>query len=368
MPLVAQDRIIEPPEGFYTTDHYTSAAIAMIEEAVADGVPFFVHLCYNAPHWPLHARPEDIARYRGKYLQGWDPVRTARHEELKGRALLDKRWDISPRDEQAPSWADVKLKDWEDARMAVYAAQVDRMDQNIGRLAARLAELGVLDDTLIVFVSDNGGSAEFLAENGRKEKEPPFTRDGRPVRVGNIPGLAPGGPETFMSYGLPWANASNAPFRLYKSWVHEGGISTPMLAHWPAGLAPGQVSPEACHVVDIAATLLEVAGAAYPREFQGRGVTPLEGESFAPLFAGRSWSREQPLFWEHEGNAAVRRGQWKLVRRRPGPWELYDMRADRTELHDLAGNYPDLVKSLGQEWDEWAARCGVLPWEKFKRK
>jgi len=368
MPLVDQDRIIEVPEGFYTSDHYARAALGMMQAAVQAHRPFFVHLCFNAPHWPLHAWPEDIARYRGRYRQGWDAIRTARHEELKGRGVLSRHWAISPRDEQAPPWSDVKLKDWEDARMATYAAMVDRMDQNVGRLVAGLREFGVLDDTLILFVSDNGGSAEFLAENGRREHEWPLTRDGRPVRVGNVPGLEPGGPETFMSYDLPWANASNAPFRLFKHWVHEGGIATPLIAHWPKAAGARGLTHEPCHFVDLPATILEVCGARYPREFGGQAITPLEGESFAALLRGQTWRRARPMFWEHEGHRAVREGRWKLVRRYPGPWELYDMVADRTELNDLSGRYPAEVARLGGFYEEWAARVGVVPWERFQKK
>ncbi len=361
-PLVDQDRIVPTSSDFYTTDHYTSAALRFIEEAIADGKPFFVHLCFNAPHWPLHAREEDIARYIGRYRDGWDALRTARHERLKGMRLLDPRWPISPRDEQAPPWDEVQLQEWEDARMAVYAAQVDRLDQNVGRCVARLRDLGVLDNTLIIFVSDNGGSAEFLRENGRAELENPYTRDGRPVRIGNIPGLRPGAADTFMSYGLPWANASNAPFRRFKSWVHEGGISTPFIAHWPAVIAPGGIAHAPAHFVDLAATMIEIAGAKYPSEYEDRAIQPLEGESFAALLRGKPWDRSAPMFWEHEGNCAVRRGPWKLVRRYPGPWELYHLDRDRTELEDLSGKYPDLVRQLAQEYDRWAARAGVLDW------
>ena len=366
-PLIDQDRLIEVPDDFYGTDNYTTAAIRYMEEAVADQQPFFVHLCYNAPHWPLHARPADIARHRGRYRQGWDAVRTARHERLKGLGLLDARWPISPRDPQAPAWSDAALPDWEDARMAVYAAQVDRLDQNVGRAVQRLEELGVLDNTLIVFVADNGGSAEFLKENGRAEAELPVTREGQPVRVGNIPGVEPGGPATFMSYDLPWANASNSPFRRFKSWVHEGGIATPFVAHWPRAIAPGQVRHDAAHFVDLTATLLDVAGAKHPHEHRGRAVTPLEGESFAALLAGQAWRREKPLLWEHEGNAAVRRDNWKLVRMHPGAWELYDLERDRTELTNHADRYPELVRELAALYDDWARRCGVLEWDQVRK-
>ncbi len=362
-PLFDQDHIIEPWPGFYNTDVYTDAAIGMIEESVRDGMPFFLHLCYNAPHWPLHALPEDIARYQGKYTRGWDAVRTARHEEMKGMGLVDPRWPISKRDEQAPPWVETREKDWEDARMAVYAAQVDRMDQNIGRLMLRLEELGIADSTLILFLSDNGGCAEFLSENGQREKEWPVTVEGAAVRLGNRTEIEPGPADTFMSYDLPWANASNSPFRLFKHYVHEGGIATPLIARWPAQIAPGGVAHEPGLVIDIAATILDVAGAIYPLEHNGKAITPLEGESFASLFTGQTWRRSQPLFWEHEGNRAVRQENWKLVTRYPGTWELYDMERDRTEQEDLAGRYPDLVQQMDRQYLKWAERCGVLPWD-----
>jgi arylsulfatase len=365
-PLVAQDRIIEVPEGFYTTDNYTAAALQMMEEAVRAGRPFFVHLCYNAPHWPLHALPEDIEKYRGKYLRGWDRVRAARHEQLKASGLLEPGWELSPRDAEAPSWEETPNREWEDARMAVYAAALDRVDQNLGRILKQLSAWGALENTLIFFLSDNGGSAEFLAENGRKEREMPFTRDGRPVRIGNIPGLAPGGPETFMSYGLPWANASNSPFRRFKSWVHEGGIATPLIAYWKGRIAAGGLSHEPLHVIDLAATILELCGGRYPREHRGCAVQPLEGESFSPSLFGGRWSRRQPIFWEHMGNRAVRHGPWKLVNARPGPWELYNLDDDRTELRDLAARHPGKVKEMEAEYQDWAARCGARPWEEVQ--
>jgi arylsulfatase A-like enzyme len=368
MPLIDQDRIIEVPEGFYTTDNYTDAALRMIGEAREAGRPFFVHLCYNAPHWPLHAWPEDIARYRGAYMQGWDVLRCSRHEQLKGLGILSREWAISPRDENSRPWESVADKEWEDARMAVYAAQIDRMDRNIGRIVDCLERTGVLADTLILFLSDNGGCAEFLKENGRRESEPPFTRDGRPVITGNIPGLMPGGPETFMSYDLPWANASNSPFRLFKHWVHEGGIATPLIAHWPRRVAPGGICHEPLHVCDVAATIIEVAGAKYPREHRGHAIQELEGESFAAVLAGRRWRRCRPVFWEHEGNRAVRQGPWKLVSRHPGPWELYDMDRDRTELRDLAGRNAAKARELARLYEDYARRCDVLPWEEVRRR
>jgi len=216
----------------------------------------------------------------------------------------------------------------------------------------------------VVFLSDNGGCAEFLAEDGRPGYPARFdipTRDGRRVRIGNSPSIMPGPEDTFQSYGLPWANASNTPFRLYKHWVHEGGVATPFVACWPGRIGAGGVCQAPAHVVDLMPTFLEAAGVAYPESLEGRALTPPEGESLLPALRGEPWSRERPIFFEHEGNRAVRTGQWKLVSRHPGPWELYDMSADRTELDDLAPREPDRVRDLARLYDDWAARCGVHP-------
>ena len=249
--------------------------------------------------------------------------------------------------------------------MAVYAAQVDRMDQGVGKIVGRLRELEIEENTLVLFLSDNGGCAEFLAEDTNRKE--PFrydvpTRAGRPMRIGNTPKIQPGPADTFASYDLPWANASNSPFRLYKHWVHEGGIATPLIVHWPAAVKSSDIVHQPCHVIDIMATCLQVAGVDYPEEFGGQRITPLEGESLVPLIQGREWQRERPIFWEHEGNRAVRDGSWKLVRKYPGNWELYDMEKDRTELNDLAEKEKGRVDEMVRMYGEWAERCGVLEW------
>ena len=362
-PLFHNYTLIEPEgESYYYTDAVSDQAVRMIEGAARGDQPFFLHVSYTAPHWPLHAFEEDIARYQGTYRLGWDAVRTARHEELNGLGLLDPRWEISPRDERAPGWDDVELQAWEDRRMAVYAAQIDRMDQGIGRIAAKLRQLGIDGDTLVVFLSDNGGCAELLREDGQRAREWPTTLDGQPVRFGNLPGLMPGDPATYQSYDLPWANASNTPFRLYKHWVHEGGIATPMIAHWPRAIARRGIHHAPIHVVDMMATFLDVSGVSYPRERDGCAVQPLEGESFLPALRGEAWERERPIMWEHEGNRAVRDGRWKLVSKYPGDWELYDMVHDRTELNDLAAKNAPQVEKMRLAYEEWAARAGVEPW------
>lgn len=247
--------------------------------------------------------------------------------------------------------------------MAVYAAQVDRMDQQIGRVLQALRRLGKYEDTLILFFSDNGGCAETMREGGWTQFYPDTLADGRKVVLGNRPGLTPGGPTTFMSYDLPWANASNTPFRLFKHYVHEGGISTPLLAQWPAMIPPGGIDHTPCHAIDILPTLLEAAGVASPRELTGRSVQAPDGESLLSRLYGRRWQREQALCWEHEGNCAVREDQLKLVRRYGGDWELYDLETDRTELRDLAQGNRRLIARLAKQHEQWGTRVGVIDWK-----
>ncbi|AUQ66221.1 arylsulfatase [Phaeobacter inhibens] len=360
--LEDDSRVETFPDDFYFTDAITHKAIGMIEGAVADEKPFFLYLAHTAPHWPLHAHPEDIAKYDGVYDKGWDHIRTARHETMNGQGVFQRSWDISPRDSTVHGWEQEKNQDWEASKMATYAAMVDRMDQSIGTLIAALKRLGQFDNTLILFLSDNGGCAEFMAEDGWAKFYPDKTHDGRQITMGNVTGLRPGDAQTFQSYDKPWANVSNAPFRLYKHYVHEGGISTPLVAHWPKGFKPRGNAHAACHVVDILPTILEAAGAAYQTEVGGHDIQPLQGESLLGLFQGKDWQRAQPIFFEHEGNAAIRLGQFKLVRLHDCPWELYDIEADRTELTNLAGLTPALENDLIRQYQTWADAAGVLDW------
>ncbi len=361
--LVEDDGRIEvSDDDFYFTDAITKKAIGMIEKSAAEQKPYFLYLAHTAPHWPLHARAEDIARYEGVYTSGWDAIRTARQEEMNGGNLFQKNWQISLRDEDVPDWREIKLKDWEASKMAAYAAMVDALDQSVGELIAALKRLDQFENTLILFLSDNGGCAEFMAEDGWAQYYPDQTWDGRKITMGNTENIHPGSALTFQSYDKPWANVSNAPFRKFKHYVHEGGISTPLIAHWPEQIKASQVGHAPCHVVDILPTILQVTGSKYLGELDGHQIQPLQGESLLDLLQGKEWHREQPIFWEHEGNSAIRLGQFKLVRTHDHPWELYDMEADRTELNNLAGkNKPGELDMLKQ-YESWAKKSGVKDW------
>ena len=341
---------ITAPEGFYYTDAISDTAVRFLTEhhKARPKDPFFLYVAYTAPHWPLHARKRDIDKYLGTYTKGWDAVRAERHSRMIEMGIVKKQWPITPRDEAATPWEDVddaKKKDMA-LRMAVYAAQIDCVDQGVGRIVAALKKLGRLDDTLFLFLADNGGCAEGGPWGFERKKGGELGTDG-----------------SFASYGLSWANASNTPFRRYKHWVHEGGISTPLIVHWPARVkAKGELRHQPGHLIDIMATCVDVAGAAYPAERNGKAIQPMEGRSLTPAFENKPIQREA-IFWEHEGNRAVRMGQWKLVAKgRTGPWELYDMDADRTELNDLSAKDPARVKQMAAAWQAYAERTGVIPW------
>lgn len=363
------------PEGdaYFFTDAISNEAVRQIEEhgAQKGDQPFFQYVAYTAPHWPLHAQPEDIAKYKGCFDAGWDQLREERRERMINLGILRNEWRLTERDPEVPAWEGAEDKAWNVRRMEVYAAQIDRMDQGIGRIFQSLKENGQWENTLIVFLADNGGCAEELGPHIKQwavNQEPvgtEKTRDGRMIQYGNDPSVMPGGEETYQSYGIPWANVSNTPFRLYKHWVHEGGISTPLIAHWPAGIGKqNEWRHQPAQLPDIMATFLDVAGVEYPTVYEGREIQPLEGFSMRPTFEDQPHTRDL-LYWEHEGNKAVRYGQWKLVSRHPDAWELYNMDADRSEMRNLLAEQPEIAQDLEQKYDTWAARCGVIPWDKL---
>lgn len=357
------------PDGpdYYYTDAIAQNASRFIREHRA-AQPFFLYTAFTSPHWPMHALEPDIARYRGRYKSGWDALRIERHRRMVEMGIVDRRWPLTPRDPRVPAWNETPDREWQQQRMEVYAAMVDRMDQGIGQILKSLEESGQAENTLMLFLSDNGGCAEELGPRAASLHIPLKTRDGRPVRQGNRPELAPGAPDTYQSYGQGWANASNTPFRLYKHWVHEGGIATPLIAHWPKRLRkPGSLNTEPGHLIDIMATCLDAAGAKYPREFAGRAITPLEGRSLIPCIEGSQRAPHPALYWEHEGNRAVREGKWKLVSRYPGAWELFDLEADRTELNDLAAKAPQTAERLAARYDAYAKRAQVVDWAEVRK-
>jgi arylsulfatase A-like enzyme len=373
------------PREFYYTDAISDHAVRFVSDHARDhaGQPFFMYVAHTAPHWPMHAKEADIAKYRGRYDAGYDAIRAARVEKMKRIGLLDPRWQVAP--QAGGAWDAVENRAFEVRCMEVFAAMIDCLDQGVGRLVAELRRTGQLDNTLILFLQDNGGCAELM---GRGRNQPPVarasrpslpplaadylqpdmipkqTRDGYPMRQGY--GVLPGAADTYHGYGEAWANVSNTPFREYKHWVHEGGISTPLIAHWPAGIPAARrnaLEAQPGHLIDLMATCVDLAGATYPKSHAGETIQPLEGVSLRPALHGQPLGRQAPIFFEHEGNRAVRDGPWKLVAKGPaGPWELYDMAADRTEMNNLAAREPERVRRMIAQWEAWAKRANVLPW------
>lgn len=336
-------------DNYYLTDAFSDNAVRYIDQHFNEdgGRPLFMYLAYTAAHWPMQAKPSDIAKYRGRYDVGYGPIRSARLDRMRKLGVLDPRWQMSP---QFGDWDAVKRKDWEARRMEVYAAMIDDMDQGIGRVVDALKRNGQFENTLIIYLQDNGACAEEIGHGPGKKK-----------KNGDLP--MPGPADTWVSYGEAWANVSNTPFRLYKHYTHEGGISTPLIAHWPAGIArAGEFERQPGHLIDIMATIVDVGGAAYPGSRNGQPVQPMEGLSLVPAFAGQALDRKA-IFWEHEGNRALRIGDWKLVAKEAGgPWELYDMITDRSEMHNLALKQKAKVADMAAIWAEWAERTHAVPW------
>jgi arylsulfatase A-like enzyme len=353
---------------FYGTDALTDYALEFLDNArQTPDHPWFLCLAYNSPHFPLQARRDDIAKYRDRYAAGWDALREERLARMKKLGVAPASTRLSPRSpftnfgetrkEENPAWGSLPAERRADLarRMAIYAAMVDRMDQNIGRITADLRSRGQLDNTVIVFLSDNGACAEW----------DPFGFDGRSGPDNTLHHGADlekmGGPGTYHSAGSGWANASNTPWRMYKHYAHEGGISSPCIMHWPAGLKrQGAIEPTPAHLIDLMPTIVEVSGSPYPRRLGSREILPMAGASLMPTLRGQK-TPARTLYFEHEGARGVREGRYKLTAVRDGPWQLYDIQEDRTEMQDLAGKKSKTVEALSKKWDAWAAENQVTP-------
>ena len=344
-----KDFIPEDPK-FYDTDAFTDRALAWLSEYQQTEKPFLLYLAYTAPHWPLQAWPEDIAKYKGVYDGGYEAVRQARYERQIKLGLVDPKTSPLPPMEYGRKsgykWSELSLEErrQEAMRMEIYAAMVDRVDQNIGRVLQRLEEQGKLDNTLICFLSDNGACAES-------------------PKVDNVDPKAPlGSVASFVSYGQNWASVGNTPLRKWKQDSFEGGIATPLVVHWPAGLKPQPGwNRDPVHLIDLMPTVLAVSGAKYPGVAKGAKIPPPDGVSLLPAFAGQTIARPRPLFFQFNKGSAIRDGQWKLVRQ-GAAWELYDLAADRTETRDLAAKRPELVKQMDAAWWAWWKDCTGKDW------
>jgi arylsulfatase len=386
----------KPSEKWYYTDAISDNAVKYIEEHQQEtsNQPFFMYVAYTAAHWPMHAPEKEIALHKGKYDAGYAAIRKKRYEKLGELGLINEQWKMSG---QPTDWDKVQNKAWHARNMEVYAAMISSMDKGIGKIVDKLKATGQLDNTLILFLQDNGGCAETLnwVKNQNELTElsdqpvykpmgpnelqtqmfPTQNREGYPVITMGEKVMA-GSDQTYHAYGESWANVSNTPFRMYKHWVHEGGISTPLIAHWPAAINDkGAIRHQPGHLIDIMATIVDIAKADYPENYKGNSIVPLPGKSLTGVFTSNTKIDREAIFFEHEGNRGLRKGKWKIVSKAfpqagkfrkiddipMSQWALFNMEEDRTELNDLATEYPEKVKELSSLWQNWAAKSQTIP-------
>lgn len=333
--------VYEVPDNFYSTDAFTAYAKAQIKEATARQQPFFLYLAHNAPHFPLQVPEENIAKYRDTYAKGWDSLRVQRLKRMKELGVVDENLQVTPRDILTPAWESLSVQEQKEEQllMATYAGMIDRLDEQIGRLLAQIDELGITENTIIIFLSDN---------------------EGCPFDANRTPALPPGPAEALRTYDTEWAQVSNTPFRMYKQWIHEGGIATPMIVRWPKYIKANTITDVPGQIVDLMPTIVDIAQAEYPFNYQGHKVLPMEGISLLPVFEGKLLSRKEPMFWEYNGSRAVREGNWKLVAERGREWELYNLKEDRTEMDNLVEKYPEKRAEMAKKYDAWAKRIGAI--------
>lgn len=354
------------PKDYYITRALSDSAVAYVNRYARQDKPFFLYLAYTAPHWPLQALPQDIEKYEDTYKDGWDTVRQHRYERMRQLGIFQNVDDfLSPR-QSSDRWEDNPTKEWDARAMAVHAAMVDRMDQGIGQLLDALRKNGQLDNTLILFLADNGCSSEICQNYSEGENDrPDMTRLGEKIVYPRHKEVLPGNELTYASLGPIWANVANTPFRFWKAKSYEGGINTPCIAYWPNGLKArkGSITSQQAHVMDIMATCLELAKASYPVKYKGRSIQPLEGKSLVPVLKGEVREPHAYLGFEHfHEKALIGKDGWKIVQ--PGKnaaWELYNLNEDRTEMHDLASRYPKKLRKMVNEYNKWAKRCMVVP-------
>jgi len=360
-PIYSGNELVTRPksttdEAFYTTDAFTDHGLEFIKEGMKkDKKPFFWYLAYNAPHWPIQAFEDDIDKYRGKYMEGFRAVRQNRFERQIASGLIDSTHRLSPLDKDIPIWQDLTSKQQQesDLRMAVYAAMIDRVDQNIGKIMRFLKETDQYENTLICFLSDNGACHEFSILGHR-----------------NIVDVQARNADHLVSYGKAWSQVGSTPFRQYKSFTHEGGTATPFFIHWPAKIkSNGQWYRDSAHILDVMPTFLEVSGSKYPAEFNKSKLHKLAGVSLTPSFNYQNLARKEGIYLEHQGNASLLQYPWKLVGHNVAlkngtdfsKWELYDLSKDRTELDNLASKYPEKLQEMAKAWDIWARKYTVFP-------
>jgi arylsulfatase len=387
--LVSNNTYIAAGDNFYYTNAITDTAVKFINEHKTPN-PFFFYIAYTSAHWPLHAPEKDVQKYKGVYDKGWDAIRTTRFNKLQKLGMISKDAVLTERGVSIPAWENAPMKDWQVRKMEVYAAMIDIMDQGIGKIISTLEQKGILDNTVIFYMHDNGGCAEpldsdqpeialtadqqqnhpFARDSIFVGKKPIYTRDGQFIRSGM--GVMPGPANTWVTYGMEWANVSNTPFKMYKHWTHEGGIASPLVIYWPKGVKQkGAIRNQDAHLIDIMATCVDIAGISYPKTYNGNEIIPMEGKSLVGAIINLPIQRDF-IFWEHEGNRAIKAGTWKLVSKTEknkvftekdqNAWELYNLETDPSEIKDLASLYPVKVKELSLLWEKEAIRTKALPW------
>jgi len=340
--------VYKTPNDFYMTQAITDNALQYLNMQKNSQNPFFLYMAYTAPHWPLHALPEDIELFRGKYMVGWDSIRERRYRKQEELGILAKNYQLSPKyNKHIPMWDTLSYKDkvYYDLKMATYAAMIFRMDKGIGKLVEKLKEIGEYDNTLIIFLSDNGGCSEMM--NWQKMNMDLVGTDA-----------------SFDSYDYAGANVSNTPYRMFKHWLHEGGISTPFIAWYPAVIKANTIRTDIAHITDVMPTILHITKIKYPKTYENNTLYSLPGKSLLPVFEGKLFKGQKFLAWEHFGARALRYGEWKIVTLSDtDPWELYNMEDDPCELNNLASKLPKKITKLEKIYKNWATQNFVIPFK-----